>query len=122
MIVAGRIQAPTLYPFAGVGTCGAARCRRQASWLARYISPHSSPGIVQRRLFCPPRPHLGRPPPSHVPNNSERASQMSLLIRTVTHYYVGEVAENPDDRYVALTKASWVPDTGRFLRLFEPES
>lgn len=36
-----------------------------------------------------------------------------VLIRSVTHYYVGRVV-GTDDQWVALTNASWVASTGRF--------
>lgn len=37
----------------------------------------------------------------------------SYMIRSVTHYYVGKLAEITDEEYV-LENASWVADTGRF--------
>ena len=37
----------------------------------------------------------------------------AVLIRTVTNYHVGKVAEI-DDKFVVLSDAAWVADTGRF--------
>lgn len=39
-----------------------------------------------------------------------------LIIRTVTHYYVGEVVASPPppDGFLALRQCSWVADTGRW--------
>ena len=37
-----------------------------------------------------------------------------VIIRTVTHYYVGEVVESGSEGYVGLVKCSWVADTGRW--------
>jgi len=36
-----------------------------------------------------------------------------VFVRTVTHYYVGEVV-GVDERWLALTKTAWVADTGRW--------
>jgi hypothetical protein len=36
-----------------------------------------------------------------------------VIIRTVTHYYVGRVVSF-DDRWIVLSDASWVADTGRW--------
>ena len=36
-----------------------------------------------------------------------------VLIRSVTHYYVGRVV-GTDDQWIALTNCSWVASTGRF--------
>ena len=38
-----------------------------------------------------------------------------IIIRTVTHYYVGEMVRAPaPDGFLTLTKCSWVADTGRW--------
>lgn len=37
----------------------------------------------------------------------------NYLIRTVTHYYTGQLATVTDSDLV-LTNAAWIPDTGRF--------
>ena len=47
-----------------------------------------------------------------------KKTQRNVLIRTITHYYVGTaVAEN--DRWITLDNASWIADTGRFSAVFE---
>ena len=44
----------------------------------------------------------------------------SVIIRTVTHYYVGEVVTNGgQDGFLGLTKCSWVADTGRWHKALE---
>ena len=40
-------------------------------------------------------------------------TQKNYFIRTVTMYYVGKLLYNLDE-CVVLSKASWIPDTGRF--------
>lgn len=48
-----------------------------------------------------------------LPNLSFRKVGQKVLIRTVTHYYTGEiVAVLPDG--LQLKDAAWIPDTGRF--------
>lgn len=37
-----------------------------------------------------------------------------VFVRTVTHYYVGEVVESTEAGFLALTRCSWVADTGRW--------
>lgn len=37
----------------------------------------------------------------------------NVLIRTVTNFYTGNVAA-VDDRWITLTDAAWIADTGRF--------
>lgn len=37
----------------------------------------------------------------------------AVLIRTVTHYYTGRIAEITATEYI-LTDVSWIADTGRF--------
>lgn len=36
-----------------------------------------------------------------------------VFIRTVTHYYIGRVAESPEG-WILLEDAAWIADTGRF--------
>ena len=36
-----------------------------------------------------------------------------VFIRTVTHYYTGEIAAS-DESWITLTTAAWIADTGRF--------
>lgn len=45
--------------------------------------------------------------------NSMNLEGKSILIRTVTNYYTGEVSEETS-KYLKLTKAAWIADTGRF--------
>ena len=47
-----------------------------------------------------------------VPDSHFEVGRLYFL-RTVTMYYVGECV-SLNDREVVLTKASWIPDTGRF--------
>ncbi len=54
---------------------------------------------------------LDRPPDS-APDRAYKPGD-KVFVRSVTHYYVGEVLiETPAD--IHLTKAAWIPDTGRF--------
>ena len=38
-----------------------------------------------------------------------------VIIRTVTHYYTGQV-ESIDDHWIALSDAAWIADTGRWAQ------
>lgn len=41
----------------------------------------------------------------------------NVLVKTVTLYYLGKV-ENVDDKFIKLSNASWVQDTGKRLTDF----
>ena len=41
-----------------------------------------------------------------------------VFVRTVTHYYTGRVVA-VDDRWLALTDAAWIADTGRWSLALE---
>lgn len=44
---------------------------------------------------------------------AKKQQKRKLFIRTVTNYYVGELV-SMDAKYIVLTNAAWVADTGRF--------
>ena len=56
-------------------------------------------------------------PPRHNRKGTQVTSKdqvgRAVFVRTVTHYYVGEVV-NTTDRWLTLTHCSWVADTGRW--------
>ena len=50
--------------------------------------------------------------------NSMDLEGKNILIRTVTNFYTGEVAEETS-KFLKLTKAAWIADTGRFSEALE---
>ena len=50
--------------------------------------------------------------------NSMDLEGKNVLIRTVTNFYTGEVSEETA-KFIKLTKAAWIADTGRFSDALE---
>jgi len=50
--------------------------------------------------------------------NSMNLEGKNVLIQTVTFFYTGEVIEETS-KYIKLTKAAWIADTGRFSQALE---
>lgn len=42
-----------------------------------------------------------------------------VIVRTVTHYYVGEVVAKAGTGFLGLINCSWIPDTGPWSKALE---